>query len=57
MVKQVLLSIPSVFAEMVRGESAQLSRGRFSFAGEILFAQDALDPDIDRKRSQPFVGE
>src|SRR6266571_5917768 len=55
--KQVLLRVASVlteirFRKLAQSPSRQLTRPR-----KISFPQDALDPDIYRKRAQAFVSE
>ena len=57
MMKQILLRVSAVFAEICSGKLAQITGRHFSFPREIFFLQDALDPDIDRESAQAFVGK
>src|SRR5437868_5823500 len=57
MMKQILLCVPAVFAKVFLCERPKPSGVQFSRARKILFAQDPLDPDIDRERAQPLVGK
>ena len=56
-VKEVLLRVAAVIAEIRLAKRAELLRRHLAFPGKIFLFQDALDPDIDRKRAQPLVGE
>jgi hypothetical protein len=56
-VKQILLRVTTVLAKILVAKFAKLLRGHLSFPREILLSQDALNPNIDRKRPQPFVSE
>src|SRR5690242_6895489 len=56
-VKEVLLGVPTMFAEVFLGKLPQPRRGKFPGARKILSTQHPLDPDIDREGSQSFVGE
>ena len=55
--KQILLRVTAVWSEVGFAKGAQLRFGRFSVSGKIFLFQNTLDPDVDRKRSQPFVGK
>ena len=55
--KQVLLRVTAMLAKIVLRKFTQLARGRLPFSRKIFLAQNALDPDIDRKRAQAFVGK
>src|SRR5690349_6586373 len=55
--KEILLGITTVLAEVLLCERSQLRRVQFSGPWKVLFAQDPLDPDVNRKRAQPLVGE
>src|SRR4029450_10935530 len=53
--KQILLRVPAVFSKVPVREFSQPLRGHFPSTREIMLPQDALDPDIDRECSQPFI--
>jgi len=55
--KKILLRVSAVFAEIRLAKGAELLRGHLSSPWKILLFQDALNPNIDRKRAQPFVSE
>ena len=55
--KKILLRVAAVFAEIRFAKGAELRRCHVSFSRKIFLLQDALDPNIDRERAQPFVGE
>src|SRR5438874_873349 len=55
--KQILLCVAAMFAEVSLCERLQPRRVQFSSSRKILFAQNPLDPDVDRKRAQPLVGK
>ena len=55
--KQVLLRVTAVFAKIGFGKFTQPLRGYFFRPREVFLSQDALDPNIDGKRAQAFVGE
>ena len=53
--KQILLRVPAVFAEIRFRELPQPLRGHFPSTRKIMLPQHALDPDIDRECSQPLI--
>ena len=53
--KQILLRVPAVFAEIRFGELPQPLRRHFPSTRKIMLPQHALDPDIDRECSQPLI--
>ena len=53
--KQILLRVPAVFAEIRFRELPQAPRGHFLSTRKIMLPQHALDPDIDRECSQPLI--
>jgi hypothetical protein len=53
--KQILLRVSAVFAEISLGELPQPLRGHFLSTRKIMLPQNAFDPDIDRERSQPLI--
>src|SRR5215831_5185595 len=55
--KQILLRISAVFSEVRFRELPQPLRGHFLSTRKIMLPQYALDPDIDRERSQPLIGK
>ena len=55
--KEILLRVAAVLAEVAVAKCAQPRGGDFARAGEVFLAQNALDPDIDRERAEAFVGE
>src|SRR5678816_415469 len=55
--KQVLLSIAAILSEIAFAKVAQLRSSHFSLSGKVLFSQNPLDPNVDRKSSQPLVGK
>src|SRR6266550_9369150 len=55
LVKQILLRVPAVFAEIGFGELAKPLRAHLPSTRKIMLPQHALDPDIDRKCSQPLI--
>ena len=55
--KQILLGIPPMLSEIGLAKSAELRRRHFSFSGKVFLFQDALDPDVDRKRPEPLVSK
>src|SRR4051812_22112554 len=50
MMKQILLRVTAMFAEIFLHKLTQLQRCWFPFSRKILFPQHSLDPDIDRER-------
>src|ERR1051326_229949 len=56
-VKQILLRVAAVLSEIAVAKFPELLRRQLSFPRKILLAQDALDPDIDRKRPQALISE
>src|SRR5437588_9975214 len=57
MMKQILLRVASVFAEIPVAKFAEFERGDLSLPRKILLLEHSFDPDIDRKCAKPFVGE
>jgi hypothetical protein len=57
MMKQILLRITAMVPEVSLCERSKARRVQFSRPREILFAQNPLDPDVDRERAQPLVGK
>ena len=55
--KQVLLCIPAVFAEVRFGKFAQPLRCDLLLPREITLSQDPRDPDIDGECAEPLVAE
>ena len=55
MMKQILLRVATVFAEVRFRELPQPLRGHFLSTREIMLPQHALDPDIDRECAQPLI--
>src|SRR4029453_5926585 len=55
--KQILLSITAVRPEIVCRELRHYSARHFSVHGIVFFAQDSVNPDIDWKRFDSFVGK
>ena len=53
--KQILLRVPAVFAEVRFRELPQPLRRHFPSTRKIMLPQNALDPDIDRECSQPLI--
>src|SRR5215475_984489 len=53
--KQILLGISAVFAEITLGELAPPLRGHSLSTRKIMLSQHTLDPDIDRECSQPLI--
>ena len=53
--KQILLRVPAVFAEIGFGELPQPLRAHLLSTREIMLPQRPLDPDIDRECSQPLI--
>src|ERR1700760_4135217 len=52
--KQILLRVTAMFSKVRGAEFAELMGLDLPFFGKIPLHQDAFDPDIDRKRAQPF---
>ena len=57
MVKQVLLRVTAVFAKIGFGKFAQHQFGNLFVPREILPFQNSLDPDVDRKCAEAFIGK
>src|SRR5438094_9592654 len=55
MMKQILLRVPAVFAEIIFGEDAKPLRRHLFSTGKIMLRQHALDPDIDRECPKPLI--
>jgi|SRR5437868_13986919 len=55
--KQVLLRVTTLRAKIACRELSQCLRRHCRLCSEILFAQYPLDPDVNRKRTGPLVGE
>src|SRR4029077_15872383 len=55
LMKQILLRIAAVFAEVGFSELPQPLRGHFLSTRKIMLPQHALDPDIDRECSQSLI--
>jgi hypothetical protein len=55
--KQVLLRVAAMFAKIGVTKFSQPLRVQFLSAGKILLPQNAVDPNVDRKGAQAFVGE
>src|SRR5262245_46608265 len=55
--KQILLRISAVFAEITLGELAQPLLGHPLSPRKIMLPQHTLDPDIDRECLQPLIGK
>src|SRR5438046_8165994 len=57
MMKQILLRVAAMFTKIVLRKCAELPRRDPFVSGEILLSQNTLDPDIDRKGAQTFIGK
>src|SRR6266576_1714585 len=55
LMKQILLRVPAVFAEIGFGELAKPLHAHLPSPRKIMLPQHALDPDIDRECSQPLI--
>jgi hypothetical protein len=55
MMKQVLLRITAVFAEIGFGKFTQPLRGHFPSTRKVLLSQNPFDPDVDRECAEPLV--
>src|SRR4030095_5285918 len=55
--KQIMLRVATVLAEVFRGELPQASRGYFSFSSKVQLPQHPLDPDIDWECAQSIEAE
>ena len=53
--KQILLSVSAVFAEVGLSELAETVCRHFPSTRKVMLPQHALDPDIDRECSQPLI--
>lgn len=57
MMKQILLGVSAVLAEVLRRELGQFLCRYFAPVPEIRLSQDALDPNIDWEGADALVGE
>src|SRR2546423_2946497 len=57
MMKQILLRVATVCAEIIRNEFRHRFRGDFSPPDKISFAQDSFDPNINGECGDSLVGE
>ena len=57
MMKQILLCVTAMVPEVSLCERSKPRGVQFSRPREIAFAQNPLDPDVDRERAQPLVGK
>src|SRR5467141_2054923 len=55
--KQVLLRVSAVFAEIGLGKVPQLLRRHFLSMRKIALSQNPLDPHVDRECAEPLVGK
>ena len=55
--KQVLLRITGVFAEIGFAEFTELPRRHFLSTRKIMLSQNPLDPDVDWECAEPVVGK
>src|SRR5213594_1653973 len=55
--KEVLLCITAVFAEIGFAEFTELPRRHFLSTRKIMLSQNPLDPDVDWECVQPLVGK
>jgi hypothetical protein len=55
--KQILLRVATMCAEIICNEIRQHLSSHFAFPGNIFFAQDSFDPNINRKCCDSLVGE
>src|SRR5256714_14613362 len=55
--KQILLGVTAMVAEVSLCERSQPRRVQSSRPGKVLFPQHPLDPDIDRKGAQALVSK
>ena len=55
--KEILLRITAVRAEITLGKLAHHSLSHLSFSREITLPQHPRDPNVDRECTQPLVGE
>src|SRR3981081_3867505 len=55
--KQILLGVTAVVPKVSLCERSKTRGVQFSRPREILFAQNPLDPDVDRERAQPLAGK
>src|SRR5262249_54985215 len=54
--KQILLGVSGIRAEMFRGETVQMAEG-WATPGKVKFSQCFHHPNVDRKRRLDAVGE
>src|SRR5438105_11178571 len=57
MMKQILLCVTAMVAKISLCERLEPGGVQSSRPRKILFAQNPLDPDVDRERAQPLVGK
>src|SRR6266487_4957650 len=57
MMKQILLCVAAMFTKIVLRKCAELPCRDPFVSREILLSQNTLDPDIDRKGAQTFIGK
>src|SRR5205807_85755 len=57
MVKQILLCVTAMVAEVSLCERTKPRRVQFSRPRKIVFPQDTLDPDVDWECAQPLIGK
>ena len=57
MMKQILLRVTTVSAEIIGSKLSKFFCCDFAFARKIRSPQHSLDPDIDWKSVNPFVGK
>jgi hypothetical protein len=55
--KQVLLRVSAVFAEIGLGKFPQLFPSHFPSMREIALSQNPLDPHVDREGAEALVGK
>ena len=55
--KQILLRITAILAEMSFRKCAELLRLYFFLPMEIFLPQNALDPDVNRESAQALIGK
>src|SRR6267143_3829483 len=55
--KQILLRVATVCAEIIRNEFRHCLGGDFSLPDKISFAQDSFDPNINGECGDSLVGE
>ena len=55
--KQILLRVATVWAEIICSEIRQHLSSHFAFPSKIFFAQNSFDPNINRECCDSLVGE